>query len=557
MRQAAFLLLCLAAGATAHAPLFADISASASRVVDAPHKASVSQVLYGKLLPGQELCLRAAEPAEAYFELDFVSTEASAFRGHLKFSLQCEGAAVAAVAAVVDDGSYVARDATNDYQHTCSTGGTFATGNHDTLTPAQKEEVEELYPGELPPFYACAQGCPSGTCTATGTLSTLAGVKAAKGALCKLDAECASGYCYTPGAAGSIGACRAAPVTASVCASDLPGKVEPFTQSAYHSVAQSACGAAYIASSAATAVGTFPPTLAGSPKMLRPVCPPGDRVRACIEAAPEAAGVTLGGIVVGRQEEFSPKSLVSFPLYVSRLHGSYGNRDYVLPYVALTLVGAAFLALLLRGGLPLPGADYGTDPKDGVVVVYMLRQAAGAFALAAADACYHAGRTGGRLGVMGDEAWELAAFMSLVVGVAHLIPMALCLRFAHTGGFREPTYCWDVAPALLLIIAVDGSLFVLGTEVARIAIIAAAACALVVGAIMAWLQRPAALLAVLVAHLCLTLMFFLGSGYWIGPALLGMALLFSLLWCPGQWWPEQCPCRRRHSVEMRQGAAAL
>ena len=430
------LLLALASGASAHVPSFAGLSASPSRIVDAPHKARVSQVLYGKLLPGQQLCLRAAEPAESYYEVDFVSAEAGTFRGSLTFSLHCDGAA---------------------------------------------------------------------------------------------------------------GATAGAP---SACASDLPGKVEPFTQSAYHSVMQSTCGSAYLNSSTAASLS---PTLSGSPRMLRPVCPPGDRIRACLQAPSTATGVVLGGIVVGREETFCLRDLASFPLYVARLHGSYGNRDYVLHYIAVALVAIAFLGLLLRGGLPLPREA--ANPKDGIVVVYMLRQAAGFFLLAAVDACYHAGRVADKLSLSGDGAWELVLFMLLVVGVAQLIPMALCLRFAHTG-FQEPGYCSDALPVFAMVALVDASLFMLGTELVRIAVIATASCTLLAALVAAWLKRPAVVLAVLLAHLCLGLLFFLGSGYWIGPSFLAMALLFSLIRCPEQWWPPQCPCRR-HSIEMRGAEAVL
>ena len=53
----------------AHNPSFADLSATPSRIIDVPNKASVSQVLYGKMLPGQKLCLRAGEPIEEYLSL--------------------------------------------------------------------------------------------------------------------------------------------------------------------------------------------------------------------------------------------------------------------------------------------------------------------------------------------------------------------------------------------------------------------------------------------------------------------------------------------------------
>ena len=59
------------------------------------------------------------------------------------------------------------RDAQNDSMYTCSTGGSYATYNANTLTPAQKAKVAELYPGKPASYYACAQGC-SGGCNAAG-----------------------------------------------------------------------------------------------------------------------------------------------------------------------------------------------------------------------------------------------------------------------------------------------------------------------------------------------------------------------------------------------------
>ena len=59
------------------------------------------------------------------------------------------------------------RDARNDSMYTCSTGGSYATYSANTLTPAQKAKVAELYPGKPASYYACVQGC-SGGCAAAG-----------------------------------------------------------------------------------------------------------------------------------------------------------------------------------------------------------------------------------------------------------------------------------------------------------------------------------------------------------------------------------------------------
>ena len=127
------------------------------------------------------------------------------------------------------------------------------------------------------------------------------------------------------------------------CASAPPleGHAEPFTQSAYYSVAGGECGAGY-----ANATNT---TVGGSPRMLRWACGGGGRVRACVRASPGAAGVTVGGIVVGRDETFSLGDMISFPLYAARLHGSYGNGEYVAQWIAVALAGLGVAALLVRG----------------------------------------------------------------------------------------------------------------------------------------------------------------------------------------------------------------
>jgi hypothetical protein len=547
-------LFFLVSRAAAHVPIFAGLSPSAIRTIDSPHASHVSQALYGKLLPGQQLCLRAAGGGS--FDTDFFSAEAGAFREELTFSIQCEGAAVEARTPGIDDGSYIAMDPANDFQYSCSTGGSFPTGNADTLTLAQKEELAYLYPDEIQEYKACTQGCTqftSGTCTKMNQTGALAGVKSANGALCKFESECDSGNCFITDA---VGVCRPPLATASGCTSEVPGKAEPFTQSAHHSVARSVCGAAYAASDAATSAGTFPITLSGDPPMIRATCPPGDRIRACIQAAPGAMGVTRGGIVVGRDETFSPEAMASFPLYAARLHGSYGNRDYVLPFIATTLVAISVLSLLLGRLLSSRGAGFGTaDPKDGIAVVYALRQAAAFFLLASADASYHVLRVATRLQISSGEALELAGFMLVVVGMAHIFPMALCLRFSHTR-FREPSYYLDILPVLFMLTIVDMSLFAFGTHAARVAIAATASSTLVLGIAMAWLKRRAAVLAVALAHLSVGLIFFLGSGYWIGPGLLGIALVFSLIWYPEQWWPVHCPCRL-HRTEIRCDAVVL
>ena len=396
MRQPIVLCLFFAAYAAAHVPIFSEISSSLFRIVDAPKTAMVSQVLYGKLLPGQELCLRAEEQSKTYYEIDFTSSDAETFQGGLGFSVICDG----------------------DVDH-----------------------VRRLLP------------------------------------------ECTSG---------------------------IEGHAEIFTQSLYYSVAQSPCGANFTNNNITTG---------GSPLMFRVTCPHDRGVRACMHVPPSARGVTLGAIIIGRDEEFSLNDLFSFPIYTARLHGSYGNRDYVFHYITAGMMGVGAFAVIVRG------APSGDTPDEGMVSA-ILWMAAGVFLLVAIDTCYHA--------------TKVASDLSLSAGG---------LRFAHTR-FAEPGYC-DLLFVLFFGLAVDASLFIMGTETAKLAVVASVASTAILATAMVCMQRRAALLAVILGHLCLGLLFFLGSGCWVGPSLLAVALSISLIWSNEQWWPHRCPCDR-HSVEIQE-----
>ena len=59
------------------------------------------------------------------------------------------------------------RDVNNNYWYNCSSGGSYATYNASTLTPAQKSYANRKWPGRKPPYYACVQGC-AGNCQRKG-----------------------------------------------------------------------------------------------------------------------------------------------------------------------------------------------------------------------------------------------------------------------------------------------------------------------------------------------------------------------------------------------------
>ena len=58
-------------------------------------------------------------------------------------------------------------DPANEKWYSCSTGGSYATYNANTLTPAQKSKAESEWPGKSASYYACVQGCKGG-CIAKG-----------------------------------------------------------------------------------------------------------------------------------------------------------------------------------------------------------------------------------------------------------------------------------------------------------------------------------------------------------------------------------------------------
>ena len=65
-------------------------------------------------------------------------------------------------------------DDRNNYQYTCSEGGSYQIYSHDTLSDSQKILVRNQYPGKQPSYYACMQGC-SGSCDQVDKKSFLAG----------------------------------------------------------------------------------------------------------------------------------------------------------------------------------------------------------------------------------------------------------------------------------------------------------------------------------------------------------------------------------------------
>merc|ERR1740138_1395555 len=73
----------------------------------------------------------------------------------------------------VGDKKCDAGDPRNDFTYTCSTGGSYATYSDSTLTPAQKTQAADAWPGKPASYYACVQGC-AGTCSSTGTRGSLA-----------------------------------------------------------------------------------------------------------------------------------------------------------------------------------------------------------------------------------------------------------------------------------------------------------------------------------------------------------------------------------------------
>jgi len=65
-------------------------------------------------------------------------------------------------------------DNRNNYQYTCSEGGSFQIYSHDTLSDSQKLLIKNQYPGKQPSYYACMQDC-SGSCDQLDQKSFLAG----------------------------------------------------------------------------------------------------------------------------------------------------------------------------------------------------------------------------------------------------------------------------------------------------------------------------------------------------------------------------------------------
>ena len=169
----------------------------------------------------------------------------------------------------------------------------------------------------------------------------------------------------------------------------------------------------------------------------------------------------------------------------------------------------------------------------------MLISAAGFFA-AAVDVGFHALRIG--LDIP-EEATSLALATLLIAGGAHLLPLGVALRCRATG---LQLHKWDTLVLLVLALAVSVSLFGLGTTNSKI--IVGGATALTAASLTSLLcyQRYEACNAVLLLHLGLGLVAFLGSGYWVGPAFLMAALIVSAIRRPSHWWPHrQCAACRR------------
>lgn len=295
------------------------------------------------------------------------------------------------------------------------------------------------------------------------------------------------------------------------------GEVEPFTQTSYFSIAPATQGGVI------TATGAN--------------CTRDSQLTVLMLAG--NAGVQGGSVVIGTSETFSLAELASFPVYLARNHGSWGNGNYVYHVLFGLAVVLALVGERAVGSPPAPPPPHlgeeGAEARErrGTGLLLTLASAA-AYAVCVADLALQMAFASQQPAVRAStSAWGL--FLGVVLLSANAAPMLLALEVHRVatedeGGEGELGLVHAAFAALLLTVC-GGSAFQLAGTPALQQLVAPLLVALLLTFVALWARS--ALSAHTATHglLCacgVMLLFYVGSGYWIGPVLMAAGSAWAL-----------------------------
>ena len=240
----------------------------------------------------------------------------------------------------------------------------------------------------------------------------------------------------------------------------------------------------------------------------------------------------LWGAVVGKGEVFTLSQFLSFPIFMARVHGPYGNQLYRLPlWFALAAMiwvqwWAAQRWVLDRSSSPMGAeANSGNSWHSWMASSFAMASVA-AFQVVLWDVishfvdCAHSASS--------EALWDaLPLFLGTVALLGNVLPMIVSVHVlgAIQGWWLPRT--WSVVCLMLLFTTYGVTLCVLGDLAVRVVVTVIGFVALAAVLIEYWRARGQQGLVTSTSVCCiaysLLLLAFLGSGYWLGPSLLFLA----------------------------------
>lgn len=245
----------------------------------------------------------------------------------------------------------------------------------------------------------------------------------------------------------------------------------------------------------------------------------------------EGAATIRWTAVVGKSEKFTLGQLISFPWYVARVHGSFGNDRYRLHVlVILVVIVATSISLAVRASTPMTHDEDASPTRRWTIRLSML--AALAFMTAGVDQLLHYVDSTHEC-TSSDSGYSAPMFFGLVLGLAQCLPLVLALYLG--GKFRGDWNAnwYGILLGLFILVTTATSIAVLGDLAGIIFVVGVIAVgAAHMSSVLASRGRRQAWKANLSTSVCacvgVLLLPFMAAGYWVGPILLTAASLFSV-----------------------------
>jgi len=240
---------------------------------------------------------------------------------------------------------------------------------------------------------------------------------------------------------------------------------------------------------------------------------------------------TRGNVVVGKAERFTIEQLFMFPVFIARLHGSYGNANYVfglvLSWFVLIATGATAAALALTPGAAMRArrslvCDVRSLGVASALLALLL------YAAVCMDLLLQLRSTLQRIQWDGATG-SMALFFGLVLLSANLLPATLAAYVARlhstTMSGDRPSIAMAVPLALGGLLAFYSVALISLGETPQVPLVIGgiSGVTVVLALLTAIRGSSVGAFAVLLIGTCTVLMFYLGSGYWLAPVALVVA----------------------------------